>query len=131
MIASASANAPNWAGVSLVATIHVATMDMAALPPFPAEVVREVCELMDEMAPDGAGRPHKRLINFVADRPGHDRRYAIDASKIRRELGWSPKQAFDEGLRETVRWYFSHREWCTRVQAGRYGRERLGVIQSS
>ncbi len=101
------------------------------------QVVDAICEALESCAP-AAGNPalngvgsYRDLRTFVEDRPGHDRRYAIDAAKIRRELGWSPKQAFDEGLRETVRWYFSHREWCTRVQAGRYDRERLGVIQSS
>jgi len=63
---------------------------------------------------------------FVPDRPGHDRRYAIDASKIRRELGWTPRHAFEEGLASTSRWYVDNRAWCQRVQAG-YNRERLGI----
>ncbi len=67
------------------------------------------------------------LKSFVADRPGHDRRYAIDASKLRRELGWRPAHDLDAGLAETVRWYLSHRAWCQAVQAGSYGRERLGL----
>jgi len=67
------------------------------------------------------------LKTFVADRPGHDRRYAIDASKIRAELGWSPRHAFEDGLRETVRWYLANRPWCEAVQSGRYRRERLGL----
>jgi dTDP-glucose 4,6-dehydratase len=67
------------------------------------------------------------LKTFVADRPGHDRRYAIDAAKIRRELGWSPAHAFESGLRETVRWYLGNRAWCDAVQAGKYRRERLGL----
>ncbi len=64
---------------------------------------------------------------FVSDRPGHDRRYAIDATKSRRELGWKPRRTLEEGLRETVRWYLEHRAWCDAVQAGRYDRERLGL----
>ena len=67
------------------------------------------------------------LRTFVKDRPGHDRRYAIDASKIRRELGWAPRHAFEDGLRETVRWYLAHRAWCEAVQSGSYRRERLGL----
>jgi dTDP-glucose 4,6-dehydratase len=67
------------------------------------------------------------LKTFVADRPGHDRRYAIDASKVRRELGWRPRHSFDKGLRQTVQWYLDHREWCHQVQAGRYDRQRLGL----
>jgi len=67
------------------------------------------------------------LKTFVPDRPGHDRRYAIDASKIRRELGWAPRHAFEDGLRETVRWYLANRAWCEAVQSGSYRRERLGL----
>jgi dTDP-glucose 4,6-dehydratase len=63
----------------------------------------------------------------VKDRPGHDRRYAIDASKIRRELGWQPSYSFEEGLLRTVRWYLANQVWCERVQAGNYSRERLGL----
>lgn len=92
------------------------------------EVVREVCELMDEMAPDGAGGPHERLINFVADRPGHDRRYAIDASKIGRELGWAPRETFKTGLRKTVRWYLDNAQWWKRIRSGLYRGERLGIL---
>ena len=69
----------------------------------------------------------RALKTFVADRPGHDRRYAIDASKIRRELGWAPQHTFESGLRDTVQWYLDHRDWCEQVQAGRYDRQRLGL----
>jgi dTDP-glucose 4,6-dehydratase len=72
-------------------------------------------------------RSYSELKTFVPDRPGHDRRYAIDAAKIRRELGWTPRHAFESGLRETVRWYLAHRPWCEAVQSGKYRRERLGL----
>ncbi len=90
------------------------------------EVVRTICALLDELAPDSPHRPHESLISFVADRPGHDRRYAIDASKIGRELGWSPRETFETGLRRTVEWYLANAEWCERVSSGAY-RERLGL----
>ncbi len=90
------------------------------------EVVTALCSLLDELAPDPAG-PHRRRIRFVADRPGHDRRYAIDAGKIRRELGWQPQETFESGLRKTVQWYLANREWCARVTSGAYRGERLGL----
>ena len=83
------------------------------------EIVRTVCALLDELRPDPAG-PHARLITFVKDRPGHDRRYAIDARKIERELGWRPAETFETGIRKTVRWYLEHADWVTRVQSGAY-----------
>jgi dTDP-glucose 4,6-dehydratase len=72
-------------------------------------------------------RSYAGLKSFVPDRPGHDRRYAIDASKLRRDLGWAPRHAFEDGLRETVRWYLANRPWCEAVQSGTYRRERLGL----
>lgn len=89
------------------------------------EVVDGLCEVLDEIAP--RSESYSRLKSFVPDRPGHDRRYAIDAAKIRRELGWVPRHSFEQGLRSTVRWYIEHRSWCDSVQAGRYNRERLGL----
>ncbi len=89
------------------------------------DVVRTICALMDELHPEGA--PHADLIAFVADRPGHDWRYAIDASKIERELGWTPRETFETGLRKTVRWYLENRTWWERVLSGAYRMERLGV----
>jgi dTDP-glucose 4,6-dehydratase len=83
------------------------------------DIVRTVCALLDELRPSAAG-PHERLINFVADRPGHDRRYAIDARKIERELGWHPADTFESGIRKTVRWYLDHAEWVRHVQSGAY-----------
>jgi dTDP-glucose 4,6-dehydratase len=89
------------------------------------EIVDRICDVVDELRP-AAGSRHA-LKTFVPDRPGHDRRYAIDAAKIRRELGWAPRHTFESGLRETVRWYLGHRDWCEQVQVGRYDRQRLGL----
>ncbi|MGE5244874.1 MAG: dTDP-glucose 4,6-dehydratase [Betaproteobacteria bacterium] len=99
------------------------------------DVVDRLCDTLEELWP-AAGNPalstkgvtsYRALKSFVPDRPGHDRRYAIDATKIRRELGWTPGHSFETGLRETVAWYLGHRDWCARVQAGRYDRQRLGL----
>jgi dTDP-glucose 4,6-dehydratase len=90
------------------------------------EVVGAICALLDEMRPDPAG-PHARLITHVADRPGHDARYAIDAGKIRRELGWAPRQSFASGLRRTVEWYLAHADWWNDIRSGVYRGERLGT----
>ncbi len=84
------------------------------------DVVNTICDLVDEMRPDTGGRSHRDLITFVKDRPGHDRRYAIDASKIARELGWRPAEEFESGLRKTVRWYLDHGEWVENVRTGVY-----------
>lgn len=83
------------------------------------EIVQTICALLDEMRPDPAGS-YSRLITYVTDRPGHDRRYAIDARKIERELGWKPAETFDTGIRKTVRWYLDHPDWVARVQSGAY-----------
>ncbi len=90
------------------------------------DVVRALCALLDELAPDPAG-PYARLVAFVADRPGHDARYAIDASKAARELGWAPRETFATGLRKTVAWYLANRRWSERVLSGAYRAGRLGL----
>ena len=89
------------------------------------EVVETICDLVDELV-DGGGPPRRSLIEFVRDRPGHDMRYAIDAEKIRRDLGWQPSETFASGLRKTVHWYVAHDEWWRRIQDKRYSGERLG-----
>jgi len=82
------------------------------------DLVKQLCELLDELKPEGA--PHARLITFVKDRPGHDRRYAIDLTKIERELGWRPRETFAGGLRKTIRWYLDNLEWVEHVMSGSY-----------
>ena len=92
------------------------------------EVVQRICSLLDELQPRSDGRHYDEQIAFVTDRPGHDLRYAIDAGKIKRELGWYPRETFDSGLRKTVEWYLKNRSgWCKNVQEGNYNRERLGI----
>ncbi|HEX8244679.1 MAG TPA: GDP-mannose 4,6-dehydratase, partial [Longimicrobium sp.] len=89
------------------------------------DVVHAICDAVDELAP--AERPRRELVRFVTDRPGHDLRYAIDASKITAELGWRPRQSFETGLRRTVEWYLENQGWCGRVLSGEYRMERLGA----
>lgn len=91
------------------------------------DVVRAICGLVDEMAPDVHIGPREKLITYVTDRPGHDLRYAIDAGKIERELGWRPAETFETGLQKTVSWYLNNRPWWERVRSGIYRGERLGV----
>ncbi len=93
------------------------------------DVVLALCDILEEVMPrKPAGVSHYRdLIRHVPDRPGHDQRYAIDAGKLRRELGWTPRESFDSGLRMTVRWYLDNSDWCRRVQDGSYQRQRLGL----
>jgi dTDP-glucose 4,6-dehydratase len=83
------------------------------------DVVHTLCALLDELSPKASGR-YADQIEFVTDRPGHDRRYAIDATRIERELGWLPAENFSSGLRRTVRWYLDHADWVARVRDGRY-----------
>jgi dTDP-glucose 4,6-dehydratase len=89
-------------------------------------LVREICRLIDARVPRPDGLPRESQIAFVEDRPGHDRRYAIDAGKIRRELGWGPSVTFEQGLGLTLDWYLANSEWVQRAQTGRYRGERLG-----
>lgn len=98
------------------------------------EVVQTICDLLQELVPpnESSGVTHYRdLITFVTDRPGHDLRYAIDASKIELALGWRPQETFESGIRKTVQWYLDNREWCQRVQDGSYKRERLGMASEA
>jgi dTDP-glucose 4,6-dehydratase len=92
------------------------------------EVVRAVCAMLDEIAPDPKIGPREQLLTFVEDRPGHDLRYAINAAKIRRELGWAPRERFETGLRKTVEWFLANRAWWTRIRSGRSRRERQGAV---
>src|SRR5690554_1028977 len=89
------------------------------------EVVQTICDILQQLRPKEAH--YREQIAFVQDRPGHDRRYAIDASKIQQQLGWVPKETFETGIRKTVQWYLDNLDWCQRVQDGSYQRERLGV----
>ncbi len=93
------------------------------------DVVETICRTVDELRPGLPHTPCDSLITFVQDRPGHDRRYAIDAGKIRRELGWQPEHDFASGIRQTVKWYLDNSQWVSRVASGAYRRERLGLLR--
>jgi dTDP-glucose 4,6-dehydratase len=84
------------------------------------EIVKTICALLDELRPKADGSRYSNQISYVTDRPGHDRRYAIDASKIHKELGWKPKETFDSGIRKTVQWYLDNADWVAQVQSGAY-----------
>jgi dTDP-glucose 4,6-dehydratase len=92
-------------------------------------IVQEICAILDDELPKAAHRPHENLIEFVTDRPGHDLRYAVDDRKLRRELGWKPKESLATGLRKTVRWYIDNRSWWEPIRDGLYRGERLGQIR--
>lgn len=91
------------------------------------DVVNTLCQILDDLLPDSAYKPHKNLIHFVTDRPGHDLRYAIDATKIQKELGWQPRETFESGLRKTVEWYLDNRSWNQHIIDGSYQQQRLGL----
>ena len=90
------------------------------------EVVKSICSILDTLVPKDS--PYSEQITYVADRPGHDRRYAIDSSKMSAELNWTPVETFETGLRKTIQWYLDNQTWCQNVQDGSYQRERLGEI---
>ncbi|HER27568.1 MAG TPA: dTDP-glucose 4,6-dehydratase, partial [Rhodospirillales bacterium] len=91
------------------------------------DIVKGICALMDELAPSHDGKPHDGLITFVEDRPGHDLRYAMDISKIDRDLGWSPDETFESGLRQTVLWYLENRDWWQKIVETKHQGQRLGT----
>jgi len=95
------------------------------------DVVQTICAILDRLRPSGLAGGYASLISFVADRPGHDLRYAIDSSKLRRELGWRPSESFDTGLLKTVEWYLENESWVERVLSGEYRGERLGLRSAS
>ena len=84
------------------------------------DIVGTICQLLDELRPNDPVVPHRKLITFVKDRPGHDRRYAMDTRKIERELNWQPQETFDSGIHKTVRWYLEHEDWVRDVTSGSY-----------
>ena len=92
------------------------------------EVVQAICALLDERRPREDGKPRASQITFVRDRPGHDRRYAIDASKLQGELGWKPSVTFEQGIEQTIDWYLENQEWVNRVLDGSYQFERIGQL---
>ncbi|MCP4193596.1 MAG: dTDP-glucose 4,6-dehydratase [Planctomycetaceae bacterium] len=94
-------------------------------------VVKEICRIVDELQPDLAHAPCVSLIEFVTDRPGHDRRYAIDCTKLQTELGWKPLETFESGLQKTIEWYLRSPQWVERVTSGKYRRERLGTLDEA
>jgi len=94
------------------------------------EIVKRICELLDRKSPKSDGTSYTAQIAFVADRPGHDRRYAIDSTKLRTELGWVPQENFDTGIEKTVDWYLTHREWAADIARRAYQRQRLGMAAS-
>ncbi|MDX2028973.1 MAG: dTDP-glucose 4,6-dehydratase [Alphaproteobacteria bacterium] len=95
------------------------------------DLVHELCAALDEMLPKSSHRPHKNLITYVTDRPGHDARYAMDFTKLKKELGWTPRTSLREGLKKTVAWYIENRSWCDDIRLRKYSGERLGQLSSA
>jgi len=91
------------------------------------DIVKSICSILDELRPRSNGELYQNLITYVTDRPGHDFRYAIDASKIKNDLGWSPKETFETGIQKTIHWYLDNENWWRRIQDGTYNQERLGL----
>lgn len=91
------------------------------------QIVKTICAILDEIRPKAGGAKYESQITYVKDRPGHDRRYAIDASKIKRELGWQPQETFESGIRKTVEWYLNNQLWIKNILSGKYRGERLGL----
>ena len=92
------------------------------------DIVNTICSILDELKPRSGGKSYNNLITFVTDRPGHDFRYAIDATKINNKLGWSPKETFASGIRKTIQWYLDNESWWRKIQDGTYNQERLGKV---
>jgi dTDP-glucose 4,6-dehydratase len=92
------------------------------------EIVETICSVLDRKSPRPDGKSYATQVAYVADRPGHDRRYAIDSKKIRSELGWKPRETFDTGIEKTITWYLNNLDWAGEITAKKYGRERLGVV---
>ena len=84
------------------------------------DVVRKICDVLDELRPSSSGESYEHLIEYVTDRPGHDRRYAVDITKVKKELGWAPRQTFESGIKKTIQWYLDNQEWIDRVRSGAY-----------
>jgi len=93
-------------------------------------IVNTICSILDELKPRSNHQSYSELITYVTDRPGHDFRYAIDASKIKTDLGWEPKETFETGIRKTIQWYLDHEDWWRKIQDGTYNQERLGIEKS-
>ena len=94
------------------------------------DIVNTICSILDELKPRSNHQSYSELIVYVTDRPGHDFRYAIDASKIKNDLGWTPKETFETGIQKTIQWYLNHGDWWRKIQDGTYNQERLGIEKS-
>ena len=98
---------------------------------FVEDIVKNICFVLDELRPRKNGKQYQELISYVKDRPGHDFRYAIDASKINNDLGWTPKESFESGIRKTIQWYLDNETWWRQIQDRTYNQERLGLKKSN